>query len=279
MKFYDCATAPSPRRARMFIAEKGLDIETVEVDLRNGEQMGPDFRQVNPYCTVPVLELDDGTRLLSTAGIRAYLEAAHPEPALLGRTDAEKGVVADLVWRVEVDGFSAVGEALRNVAKGMKDRALTGPVNYAQIPDLGERGKARAGHFLATARRHDRRQALSRGRCPVGGGSRCLHHDRVRQMAQAGAASERCQRATLVQNNGRKAQRQIIGQSSRPSHGPAARRRSLTRAHCRPCRSRAYRSSNLQHLLVALAKLMRSTIISNKNRIKMNDINEIHWEY
>ena len=98
MKFYDCQTAPSPRRVRMFIAEKGLDIETVEVDMRAGEQMGEAYRAINPNCTVPALVLDDGSALLYTAGIRAYLEAIHPEPALLGRTPEDKGRVADAVF-------------------------------------------------------------------------------------------------------------------------------------------------------------------------------------
>ena len=57
MKFYDCSTAPSPRRARMFIAEKGLEIETVNIDMRAGEQLSPEFKAINPHCTVPVLEI------------------------------------------------------------------------------------------------------------------------------------------------------------------------------------------------------------------------------
>ena len=59
MKFYDCKTAPSPRRVRIFMAEKSIEIPTVQVDLRNREQLTPDFKEINPYCTVPVLELDD----------------------------------------------------------------------------------------------------------------------------------------------------------------------------------------------------------------------------
>ena len=149
MKFYDCKMAPSPRRARIFIAEKGLEIETVEVDLGTQEQLTPEFQAINPYCTVPVLELDDGTRLLSSSGIWRYLEAAYPEPPLMGTTPEEKGVIADLQWRIEMDGLMAVGEALRNSAPRMKDRALTGPVNYAQNPALAERGRARVEHFLA----------------------------------------------------------------------------------------------------------------------------------
>jgi glutathione S-transferase len=148
MKFYDCSTAPSPRRARIFIAEKGLDIETVEVDLRAGEQMSPEFRVVNPSCTVPVLVCDDGTTLTSTAGIRGYLEAAYPEPSLTGTTAAEKGRVADVQWRVEMEGMLAMSEALRNSAPRMKGRALTGAFDYEQIPALAERGRARVERFL-----------------------------------------------------------------------------------------------------------------------------------
>jgi glutathione S-transferase len=57
-------------------------------------------------------------------------------------------VVADLQWRIEIDGFSGVGEALRNTVSGMKGRALTGPHSYEQIPELGERGKVRTGRFM-----------------------------------------------------------------------------------------------------------------------------------
>ena len=152
MKFYDCATAPSPRRVRMFIAEKGLadEIETVEVNLRDAEQLGDAFREINPYCTVPVLELNDGTRLLSTAGCCRYLEEAFPEPPLMGRGAEERAIVADMEWRMEIDGFMAAGEALRNAAKRLANRALVGPDDYAQIPELAERGRQRAARFMET---------------------------------------------------------------------------------------------------------------------------------
>ena len=149
MKFYDCSTAPSPRLVRIFIAEKGIDIPTQQVDLRKGEHLSPEFRAINPYCTVPVLELDDGTRLTSTQGCWRYLEETVPEPSLLGTTPVEKAVVADHLWRIETDGWQAMTEALRNSTPGLKDRALTGPENYAQIAALGERGKLRTTRFLA----------------------------------------------------------------------------------------------------------------------------------
>jgi glutathione S-transferase len=148
MIFYDCSTAPSPRRVRIFIAEKGLEIETIEIDLRNGEQMASAFRAINPNCTVPVLVLGDGTTLTSTAGIRGYLEAVYPEPSLTGSTVAEKGRVADLQWRIEIEGMMAMSEALRNSAVRMQGRALTGAVDYEQIPALAERGRARVERFL-----------------------------------------------------------------------------------------------------------------------------------
>ncbi|MBT4489329.1 MAG: glutathione S-transferase [Rhodospirillaceae bacterium] len=148
MKFYDSKTAPSPRRVRIFIAEKGLDIETVDIDMRKGEQLSDEFRAINPNCTVPVLELDDGNRLLTTAGIWQYLEAIHPEPALMGATALEKGLIADIRWQIEFSGSMGMAEALRNTVPGMKGRALPGPDNYEQIPELGERGKLRVQRFL-----------------------------------------------------------------------------------------------------------------------------------
>lgn len=148
MKLYDCTTAPSPRRVRIFLAEKGIELPTVQVDLRSGEHLQPPFRAVNPYCTVPALELDDGTVFRSTAAIWRYLEETHPEPPLMGRSTAEKALIADAQWRIETDGFGAVAEWLRNSVPGMKDRALTGPEDYAQIPELAQRGQRRAEAFF-----------------------------------------------------------------------------------------------------------------------------------
>ena len=150
MKFYDCSTAPSPRRARIALAEKGLldDLEVIDINMREGEQRTPAFGAINPYLTVPVLELDDGSRIKSSNGIFHYLEAAIPEPPLIGHTPAEQGLVADLEWRIEMDGFSGIGECLRNTAKGMTGRAMTGKYDYEQIPELGARGRMRVERFF-----------------------------------------------------------------------------------------------------------------------------------
>lgn len=147
--FYDCATAPSPRRARMLFAEKGLEIPTVQVDLRNGEQLGDAFRAINPRCTVPALKLPDGTVLGDNASIARYMEEIRPEPPLLGRTPVEKAIIAEWNAVVEFEGLMGIAEVVRNTLPGMKGRALTGPNSYEQIPELAERGLARVSRFFA----------------------------------------------------------------------------------------------------------------------------------
>jgi len=148
MKLYDCKPAPSPRRVRIFLAEKGVTLPVVQVDLKSGEQLQPEFARINPWRTVPVLELDDGTTISEAGACCRYLEEIHPEPALMGRTAKDKAVIAMWDHRCELDGFLAVAEALRNATPGMKGRALPGPVGYEQIPALAERGKARVQHFF-----------------------------------------------------------------------------------------------------------------------------------
>jgi glutathione S-transferase len=148
MKFYDCSTAPSPRRVRIFLAEKGISVPTVQVDLRNNEQLSPEFRAINPDATVPVLELDNGTRITDAIGICVYFEATHPEPPLMGESAEEKALVTTWQRTVERNGFYAGMEALRNSTPGLKNRALPGPDDCAQIPALAERGRARIARFF-----------------------------------------------------------------------------------------------------------------------------------
>lgn len=146
--FYDCPTAPSPRRARILLAEKNVPHETVMIDLRQGEQLGEAYRAINPQCTVPALRTDEGVVLTDNAAIAAYLEARFPEPPLLGTTPLEKADIASWHWRAEFEGLMAIAEALRNSAPAMAGRALPGPVDYPQIPDLAQRGLARVAQFL-----------------------------------------------------------------------------------------------------------------------------------
>ena len=149
MKLHDCATAPSPRRVRIFLAEKGLEIDNVQVDLAAGEQFGEAFRALNPDCVVPVLELDDGTCLTEVMGICRYLEAIAPEPPLFGTTPLEEGLVTSWNVKVEQQGLAGMADAFRNSAPGLKGRALTGPDSYEQVPELAARGRQRVIAFLA----------------------------------------------------------------------------------------------------------------------------------
>ena len=148
MLFYDCSTAPSPRRARMFIAEKGLEIETREISISKGEQLSADFLKVNPRATVPVLITDEGATLTENTAIATYLEARFPEPPLMGQTPDEKAQVA--MWNAiaEGQGGMPVAEVLRNSHPAMKGRALPGRLNLDQIPELAARGQKRVDAFF-----------------------------------------------------------------------------------------------------------------------------------
>ena len=148
MKLYDNSTAPSPRRVRIFLAEKGIEIDRVEVDLRNGEHMKPEFQKITPRCVVPVLELDDGSLISESAAICRYIEETHPDPPLMGVDAKDKAVVAMWDRFMELDGYLAASEAFRNWARGFKGRALTGTDPVEQIPELAERGRWRLGRFF-----------------------------------------------------------------------------------------------------------------------------------
>ncbi len=154
MIFYDCSTAPNPRRARMFLAEKGLTPETHDISIAKGEQLGDAFRAVNPRATLPVLITDAGTTLTENLAIAMYLEDTHPEPPLIGTTPDERANI--LQWNAicESQGAMAVAEVLRNSNPHMKDRAIPGPANFEQIPQLAERGRARVTLFKQMLDQH-----------------------------------------------------------------------------------------------------------------------------
>jgi len=148
MKFYDYRSAPSPRKVRLFIAEKGLDVPAVEVDLRARAQQEPAFLAKNASATVPVLELDDGTCLTESLAICYYLEQQWPDPNLMGIGAREQAHV--LMWNdiLTLEGYLPLQESLRNGHEAFKGRALPGPVPWEQIPALAERGVRRAAIFF-----------------------------------------------------------------------------------------------------------------------------------
>jgi glutathione S-transferase len=149
MKLYESKSSPNSRRVRIFLAEKGITIPTVSINLAAKEQFSDVYVAINPRRVVPTLTLDDGTAIGEVVAIWRYLEEAYPEPALMGSTPTDKALVTMWERRVELEGFAAVMEAVRNSVPGLKGRALAGPHDYEQIPALAERSKARAIDFYA----------------------------------------------------------------------------------------------------------------------------------
>lgn len=141
MKLYDAPWAPSPRRVRIFLAEKGIEVPREAVDLRSGEQLGDAYLCINPRGAVPALELDNGEVLCESAAICRYFEALHPQPPLFGTTPIEIGRVESWTRRIEGDGYAAVVYVLRNTAPAFKDRAIPNAgLAVEQIPELAARG-------------------------------------------------------------------------------------------------------------------------------------------
>ena len=147
MILYDVKTAPSPRRVRIFLAEKNLDVEVIQVNTAEGEHLKEDFLKLNPWATVPVLKLDDGTCISEAIACCRYLEENYPNPPLMGVDPSEKAIISMWEHRMEWDGFLPVAEFLRNTVERFKNRGLTGALNFNQIPALAERGKKRIAHF------------------------------------------------------------------------------------------------------------------------------------
>jgi glutathione S-transferase len=148
LKLYQSAGSPNSRRVRIFLAEKGLLIPLVPVDLGQGEQHSEDYRVINPRRVVPTLVLEDGTAIGEVPAIIRYLEEAYPQTPLLGETAKEKALVMMWERRAELEGFATVMEAIRNAAPGLKGRAIAGPYDYEQIPELAERSKLRVKNFF-----------------------------------------------------------------------------------------------------------------------------------
>ena len=149
MKLYQSDTSPNSRRVRIFLAEKGVSMPIVPVDLGAREQFSEAYAAINPRRVVPTLMLDDGTAIGEVPAIQRYLEEAYPATPLLGTSPRTKAQVAMWDRRMELEGFAAVMETVRNRAPGLQGRAIAGPHGYAQIPALVERGQQRIADFYA----------------------------------------------------------------------------------------------------------------------------------
>ena len=148
MKLYTYDPAPNPRRLALFLQYKGIALDSQQVDLGAAEQLQEHYRQLVPECTVPALQLDDGTVLTEVIGICTYLEGLHPDKPLLGTTPLEKAQVISWDHRLFLTIYLAVAGMLRNRSKAFANRALPGPLDVPQIPELVERGKLQLAYSL-----------------------------------------------------------------------------------------------------------------------------------
>jgi glutathione S-transferase len=149
LKLYESSGSPNSRRVRIFLAEKGICVSRIPVDLGAKEQFSDAYARINPRRVVPTLVLEDGVAIGEVPAILRYLEETHPNSPLLGSSAKEKALVTMWERRMEQEGFAVVMETVRNAAAGLKGRALAGPHDYEQIPALVERGHKRIANFYA----------------------------------------------------------------------------------------------------------------------------------
>lgn len=151
MKLYDFGPAANAKRVRMFLVEKGMEVPTVQLDVRNGAQFEEPYNSMNPFHCVPFLELDDGTVIAESISVCRYLEeAVQPEPALFGRDPKERAVVDMWNRRVELDGFMPALHATRNHVPMFAGRVVPGTrTDLPQLPAMVARGKEMLAIFLA----------------------------------------------------------------------------------------------------------------------------------
>ncbi len=143
MKLHEAATAPNCRRVRIFLAEKGIEVPIVPVDLGNAENRQEPFRQKNPLGRVPVLELDDGTFIAESVAICRYFEQLQPEPVLMGGSDPEEAARIEM-WqrRMEMEIALPIMQVFRNTHPYFAKL-------IEQYPDYGEGQRSHATKRLA----------------------------------------------------------------------------------------------------------------------------------
>lgn len=140
MKLYNSSVAPNPRRVRIFLAEKNIQVPMEEVDLAKGVHKQPAFLEKNPMGAVPVLELDDGTCVAESVAICRYFEMTNPEPPLFGTGAKEAAVVEMWQRRIELYVFTAIGDVFRNTSDFFKGRIEQVPeYGRVQLKNVGER--------------------------------------------------------------------------------------------------------------------------------------------
>ncbi|BBM04239.1 glutathione S-transferase family protein [Microbulbifer sp. GL-2] len=147
MKIYEFASAPNCRRVRMYLAEKGIDVEFAPVDITKGENLTPEFRSKDINKKVPVLQLDDGTHIAESVAIQRYFEELHPSPPLFGRNAKEKALVEMWTRRADFNLMLSVGMCFQHVSGFFKDRMNV-------YPEFGEDAGKRAMKFMGVLNDH-----------------------------------------------------------------------------------------------------------------------------
>jgi glutathione S-transferase len=142
MKLYDGGRAPNPRRTRIFLAEKGINLPTQQIDLGALEQMSASYAAINPLKRVPALVLDDGTVITESIAICRYFEALQPEPALFGRDALETARVEMWNRRLELHLLFPISHVFRNTHPAMK------AMEVPQVPAWAEANKPRILDFI-----------------------------------------------------------------------------------------------------------------------------------
>jgi glutathione S-transferase len=131
MLLYHDPRAPNPRRVRVFLAEKGVAYDTIEVSLAASANMTPEFQKKNPIQLLPVLELEDGRVLRESMAICRFLEELHPEPNLLGTDAWERAQIEQWNRHAELELLGPISQVNRNTHPFWKDRTK-------QAPEFGE---------------------------------------------------------------------------------------------------------------------------------------------
>ena len=155
MKLYDFELAPNAQRVRVFLAEKGLEVPTEQLNVRNDDQFVEPFTSMNPFHCVPFLELDNGTVIAESMSICRYLEELHPEPPLFGRTAEERAVIDMWLRRFELAAFIPMLHAVRTHVPMFAGRVLPGTrTDLPQLPVMVTRAKEMMEVFLTRVEPH-----------------------------------------------------------------------------------------------------------------------------
>ena len=136
MRLYEDDMAPSCRRVRVFLAEKGIEVPSTKIGILQGENLTDEFLRINPYGLLPAFELDDGTRICESVAICRYFEELHPEPNLMGADAVQKATIDMYDRRSDLDGILAVEDFVRNSVEELAGRNLPGVRGIEQIPAL-----------------------------------------------------------------------------------------------------------------------------------------------